>query len=150
MARRITRVSRAGVRLVSSFEGYRGHPYRDAVGVWTIGFGETQGIGPGTRPWSQRKAKRRLRRALNHRYAPAVSALHLPLTQPMFDALVSFAYNLGPGALTENTGVGRELRRHHWRKAANELLKWDRAGGRALPGLTRRRQAERWRFLAGT
>lgn len=146
--RPVRTVSGRGVQFVAGFEGFRSAPYKDAVGVWTIGYGETKGITANTRPWSEAKARRQLRRRLNRDYAPAVAALELPLTQAMFDALASFVYNLGPAAIAPSTGIGRMLRVRAWEKAADEILKWDKAGGRALPGLTRRRQAERTLFLS--
>jgi hypothetical protein len=69
------------------------------------------------------------------------------LNQHQFDALVSFVYNLGPGAIAPGTGIGRALRARAWRRAADEMLRWNRAGGRVLAGLTRRREAERALFL---
>lgn len=156
LRRRIKRVSRRAVALVAEFEGGKGadgrfHPYLDELAspaVWTIGYGDTENVRPKTRPWSARKAMRRLRRRLNRDYAPFIADLDLPLTQPMFDALASFIYNLGPGALARTTGVGRALRGRRWTEAANELLEWDKAGGRQLEGLARRRRAERHLFLS--
>lgn len=148
MTRPITRISSKGVQLIADFEGFVAHPYRDAVGVWTIGYGHTLGVGPRSKPITKTEAKRMLRREINERYAPHVVALELPLRQHMFDALVSFVYNLGPGAIASGTGVGRELRAHHWNKAADHLLDWDKAGGQVLAGLTRRRHAERRLFLS--
>ena len=151
------RVSRKVIALVTEFEGFArtrpgnpnlAFPYLDPVGIPTIGYGETQGITMNTAPWTRRKARRRLKRRLNRDFAPTVRALKLPLTQPMFDALVSFTYNVGPGALGPGTGIGRELRARHWRKAADELLRWNKGGGQVLPGLTRRREAERAMFLS--
>jgi lysozyme len=145
------RVSARGVDMVATFEGFRSYVYRDAVGVETIGFGETDraiiaryratGIG-------RTAALRLLRTRLNRDYAPAVRALGLPLTQNQYDALCSFVYNVGPGALAPTTGIGLALRRRDWQGAADQLLRWDKAGGHALPGLTRRRRAERALFLA--
>lgn len=146
-AKHITRISARGVQLIADFEGFVPHPYRDAVGVWTIGYGHTKGVGPHSRLVTKTEAKRLLRAEINESYAPHVAALRLPLKQHMFDALVSFVYNLGPGAIGPDTGVGRELRAHHWNKAADHLLDWDKAGGHTLAGLTRRRQAERRMFL---
>lgn len=144
---RIRKVSPEGVRLVAEFEGFRADPYLDAVGVWTIGYGHTKGVGPNTKPWTREKARRELERELNRDYARHVAALKLPLNQQQFDALTSFVYNLGPGAIAANTGIGRALRLHRWQTAADEMLEWDKAGGRVLPGLTRRRKAERRLFL---
>jgi lysozyme len=146
-------VSRRGVRFVARFEGGVGliaRPYYDRLGgVWTIGYGHTQGVTANTRPWSRRKARRVLRRDLNEQYAVYVRALGLPLGQASFDALVSFVYNLGPGAIGTGTGIGAALRAGRYRHAADQILRWDRAAGRPVPGLTRRRRAERRLFLKG-
>lgn len=141
------KLSDAGAHLIESFEGFSAKPYRDAVGVWTIGFGSTAGVGPNTPHVTREQAEERLKREVDEQYGAAVNALRLPLNQSQFDALVSFVYNVGPGGIGANTGVGRALRRHDWQAAANALLAWDKAGGRTLLGLTRRRQAERALFL---
>ena len=155
---RTRRVSKRGRDLVAEFEGFAkvkpgnpdlAFPYQDPVGVWTIGYGHTKNVGPNTKPWSRAKAKRVLKRELNHGYAPAVRALKLPLNQAQLDALTSFVFNLGPGAIGRDTGIGRALRNREWQKAADEMLEWNKAGGTVLPGLTRRRQAERKLFLSG-
>lgn len=86
-------------------------------------------------------------REVDATYGAAVNALRLPLNQNQFDALVSFVYNVGPGGVAPSTQVGKHLRAHDWKAAADALLAWDKAGGHALPGLTRRRQAERALFL---
>lgn len=141
------RLSDAGSALIEEFEGFRSHPYRDPVGVWTIGYGSTKGVGPNTPPVTRAQARARLKREVDAVYGAAVNRLGLPLNQNQFDALTSFVYNVGPGALSSSTGIGRALRRRDWRAAADELLRWDKAGGRTLPGLTRRRRAERALFL---
>jgi lysozyme len=144
----ITRIGPKGVALIKEFEGFVGHPYQDSVGVWTIGYGHTEGVNRHTKPITKAQATALLKKDLDKRYAPYVAALKLPLHQGMFDALVSFVYNLGPGAINSTTGVGRELRAHHWNKAADHMLEWDKAGGQVLEGLHRRRVAERHLFLA--
>jgi lysozyme len=154
------RVSSRGVDLVATFEGFRRDVYLDAARVKTIGFGETSpaiiaryestGI-------PRRVAFDLLKARLDRDYAPAVRSInrylvlrgHLPLPQESFDALTSFVYNVGPGAIGVATGVGRELRARRWESAMNHLMLWNRAGGQELLGLTRRRQAERDLFLAG-
>lgn len=147
----VANISRAGVDLIAEFEGNSLKPYRDAVGVWTIGYGHTEGVTGKTKPLvSEHAARSLLETDLNRKYAPYVAALHLPLTQKQFDALVSFVYNVGPGGIASTTHVGRALRRHAWREAADALLAWDKAGGKQLAGLTRRRRAERKLFLEGT
>jgi lysozyme len=141
------RLSDAGAHLIESYEGFVDHPYRDAVGVWTIGFGSTRGVGPSSPHVTRAQAHARLIREVSAEYGPAVDRLGLPLGQNQFDALVSFVYNVGPGGVGPGTGVGRALRAHDWNAAADRLLQWDRAGGRPLLGLTRRRHAERALFL---
>lgn len=146
-------VSKALVSFVAGMEGFRGGVYRDAVGVETIGYGET------ARPIIERYrangiprgvALDLLRDRLNHVYGAAVLKLvRVPISQLQFDALTSFAYNLGTGALESSTLL-RVLNGGHYAKAANEFRKWNKAGGRVLPGLTRRREAERAMFLKGS
>ncbi len=144
------KVGRAGVTLIKEFEGFPhgGRPYRDMVGVWTIGYGHTEGVGPSSKPLTEPQARELLRRDLDHHYGPAVNTLGVALSQHQFDALVSFVYNCGPGAIGASTTVGRALRANDWGAAANGLLLWDKAGGRPVAGLTRRRRAERALFLA--
>jgi lysozyme len=141
------KLSTAGAHLIEAFEGFRSAPYRDAVGVWTIGFGSTAGVGPGTAPMTRAQAEARMMREVDASYGAAVNGLGLPLNQNQFDALVSFVYNVGTGGIGSSSTVGMRLRQRDWPRAADALLAWDKAGGRALPGLTRRRHAERDLFL---
>lgn len=144
------RIGLPGALFVAAFEGFRSRPYRDAVGVWTIGYGHTHGVNARTPPISRARALQLLRDELNSsQYAGAVNALGLPLSRARFVALVSFVYNLGAGAIDPDTGIGRALRAHHWHQAADEMLRWDRGGGQRLLGLTLRRRAERRLFLHG-
>lgn len=154
------RVSSRGVDLVATFEGFRRDVYRDAANVKTIGFGETSPAiiaRYGATGISRQAALDLLKTRLDRDYAPAVRAInrylivrgHLPLPQESFDALTSFVYNVGPGAIAATSGVGRELRARHWDAAMDHLMLWNRAGGRELLGLTRRREAERDLFLVG-
>lgn len=146
-------VSDAAAKMIAQFEGGqspdgRFRPYRDAVGVWTIGYGHTHGVSSASRPLSKQEALQLLRLDLDTKYAPPVNALGLPLSQNQFDATVSAVYNLGPGILESRSSFGHELRAKHWQRAADALLLYDHAGGRQLPGLTARRKAERALFLS--
>lgn len=139
-------LSRRGVELIASFEGFRSHPYRDAVGVWTIGYGHTKGVGPHTKPVSRERALQLLRedaRACEQ----AVRALGVPMTQNEYDATVSFCFNLGVGVLDRGRSFGDALRARKYRKAANAMLLYCFADGQKLLGLVRRRRAERRLFL---
>lgn len=144
-----SKASPAAIALIAEFEGFRSKPYRDPVGVWTIGYGETKGIGPNTKPWSEPFAKQRLMARVARDYAPHVARLGLPLTQNQFDALTSVVYNLGPGVLDKGRSLGDALHARDMRRAADAILLYDKAGSppRALPGLTRRRRVERALFL---
>lgn len=145
------KVSAAGVALIKDFEGFPrgGRPYQDMVGVWTIGYGHTKGVGPSSAPLSEPNASELLRHDLDDEYGPPVNRLGLPLGQHQFDALVSFVYNCGQEAIASAKQVGRALRAQNWPAAADALLAWDKAGHPPVPvpGLTRRRRAERAMFL---
>lgn len=142
-----SKVSPAGLQIIKEFEGFVPHPYRDAVGVWTIGYGETKGISASSRNVTERQASQQLKRRVDADYAPAVLDANKNLTQNQFDALVSFVYNCGTDALSKSTTIGRDLRRGEFTAVADDLLAWSKAGGRTLPGLLRRRQEERALFL---
>jgi lysozyme len=141
------KLSDRGAQLIANFEGFRSCPYRDAVGVWTIGYGSTKGVGPGSKCISRAQALARMKREVGETYGKAVDNLPVELNQNQFDALTSFVYNVGPGGIASSTGVGRALRARQWHKAADELLRWNKAGGQELAGLTRRRREERELFL---
>jgi len=155
-AQRPEKVSAAGARFIADFEGGQSsdglfHPYLDPVGVWTIGYGHTQGVGGRTKPLTRAEALALLRRDLDETYTPpvvrALKASGIAWTQPMLDATVSFVYNLGPGVLGPSYTFGRRLRDGNRKGAANSMLLYDKGGGRRLPGLTRRRRAEHKLFL---
>ncbi|MGH2954689.1 MAG: glycoside hydrolase family protein, partial [Thermoanaerobaculia bacterium] len=119
-------------------------------GVWTRGYGETEGIGPHSRCVTKREAGIDLRRRLNRDYLPAVPRL-ARLRRRERDALASFAYNLGTRAVSDPSYStlarrlkGREGRTYRRRRRVYraELPKWVNAGGRPLAGLRKRRAAE--------
>ena len=130
--------NQAGLELIESFEGLRLNSYQDSVGVWTIGYGHTQGVKPG-QTITQQQAQAFLQQDLGVAES-AVNKLGLTLTDNQFAALVSFTFNLGGGNLNKLLSQGLAA-------APDRILLFDHAGGRVLPGLTRRRQAERALFL---
>lgn len=131
-----------GLELIKSFEGLRLQRYQDVAGKWTVGYGHLilpterfdQPINPGTALALLKKDLRRTEQGVN-------SAVRVPLTQNQFDALVSFAFNLGVGALQKSTLL-RLLNLRDYSGAAKQFLVWNRAGGKVVAGLTRRRTAE--------
>lgn len=141
----------AVVAMIGRFEGYVGHPYQDGAGVWTIGYGHTEGVGPHSKHLTQTQAEALLRRDLAEHYAPPINDLHLPLSQAQFDATLSFVFNLGPGVLRADHDFGRALRARRWRAAAEAMMEYDKdIHGAAEPGLRTRRARERALFLEGT
>ena len=138
--------SENGLRLIESFEGFVPHQYNDGTGVMTIGYGTTSAdVSPLPTFLTHTEAEKLLREKLAHKYEPAVISLGVPLNQNQFDALVSLAYNCGPGAMQWQ--IGRELRAHNYPAAADCFRRYVYAGGRVLQGLVNRRAAERALFL---
>lgn len=136
------KTSNAMRMLIEGFEGCRLEPYQDSVGVWTIGYGHTgEDCYAGCDPISQQQADQLLAADLG-RFEDAVNGMASDQTsQQQFDAMISFAYNLGEGALRGST----LLRLHNagdYAGAAGQFGRWNHAGGRVLAGLTRRRAAE--------
>jgi lysozyme len=144
------KTSRTGIELIKSFEGLILRAYPDPVtggAPWTIGYGTTAGIRPGmivTAPQAEALFRRdlaRVERDVNR-------LVKVPIDQNVFDALVSFAYNVGTGNFRRSTLL-RRLNAGDVRGAADQFLRWNRAAGRTVAGLTRRRRSERQLFLGG-
>ena len=139
-------ISQAGIDLIKSFEGCELVAYQDAGGVWTIGFGHTEGVYEGM-TITMAEAEQFLTDDLVQ-YAQYVSnVVTVPLTQDQFDALVSFTYNLGPGTL-HRSDLLSFLNAGQYQRAADAFLEYDHADGVVVPGLARRREAERNLFLS--
>ncbi len=143
-------IGRAGLDLIRSFEQFRPNPYRDAVGIWTIGFGAIRGldgqpVAPTTPRLSPAEADALLERDAGRATGAVNRLIVAPSAQAAFDALCSFTFNLGAGALQRST-LRQTINRC---EAAEEELwvRWDMAGGKHLPGLRRRRIAE-WSLYA--
>lgn len=147
------KVSRAGLNLIKHFEGYHVEQddgsctaYLDPAGVPTIGWGSTHGVTLGMR-WSRDEAENALFSELEKCAADVTRHVTVPLNQHQFDALVSFVYNLGPGAFGRSTLL-RKLNRGDYAGAEDEFGKWvyasKGAGGPKVKynGLIRRRKAE--------
>jgi lysozyme len=130
--------NQAGLTLIESFEGLRLNSYQDSVGVWTIGYGHTQGVTQG-QTITQQQAQTFLQQDLGVAEA-AVNSHNLVLTDNQFAALVSFTFNLGGGNLNKLLSQGLAA-------VPDRILLFDHAGGKVLPGLTRRRTAERALYL---
>lgn len=140
------KINAKGLDLIKSFEGLRLNSYQDAVGVWTIGWGSTgPDIGPGM-TWTVQECEARLLKDVSKFEMGVSKMVNVPLTSNQFSALVSFSYNVGLGNLQSSTLL-RLLNASKYQEAADQLPRWNKAGGKELAGLTRRRNAERDLFL---
>ncbi|MGK3191546.1 lysozyme [Enterobacter soli] len=139
-----------GIALIKEFEGCKLTAYQDSVGVWTIGYGWTQPVdGKPIRAGmtiKQETAERLLKTGLVSYESDVFRLVKVGLTQEQFDALVSFTYNLGSRSLSTSTLL-RKLNAGDYAGAAEEFLRWNKAGDKVLNGLKRRREAERALFL---
>lgn len=144
------KISKDGLELIKEFEGLYLKAYKDPVGVWTIGYGHTgvkhrDGSVKSGLTITKQQAEKMLETDLSTKYSPDVNKLvKVPLLQREFDALVSFHFNTG--ALGRSTLL-KKLNAGDKSGAAKEFPRWNKAGGKVLRGLTRRRSAEKALFL---
>jgi GH24 family phage-related lysozyme (muramidase) len=144
-------MSNNGLSLLKTFEGCELAAYQDTVGVWTIGYGWTQPVngkpvGKGT-TITQETADSLLRSGVIQYEKGITRLVSVGINQNQFDALVDFAYNLGVKAL-EGSTLLKKLNAGDYTGAADEFPKWNKAGGKVLNGLVKRRAAERSLFLS--
>mgnify|MGYP001243569709 FL=1 len=144
-------ISEEGLALIKHFEGCptdeEGNvvAYQDAVDVWTIGYGHTKGVQEGDK-WTKEKAEFMLWRELEDEYEGYVNDyVHVPLNQNQFDALCSWVYNLGPANLKVSTLL-KKLNNGEYEEVPAQIKRWNKAGGKVLEGLVRRRNAEALMF----
>ncbi|ANL52871.1 lysozyme [Rhizobium phaseoli] len=143
-------VAAAAVALVGGFEGLRQNAYPDPATQgqpWTICYGSTNGVKPGDyKTVAQCKALLSLEL---QKYADGIEqCVTVPLPDPRFVALTSFAYNVGVKAACKSSAVTL-INQGKTAEGCEALLKWNRAAGVVFPGLTRRRQKERQFCLEG-
>jgi lysozyme len=145
------KINRAGIALIKHFESLQLTAYLDPVGIWTIGYGHTEGVQPGTTITTAQA-----NRLLSDDLAPAETAVQdgvgdAPTSNNQFSAMVSLCFNIGAGNFAEST-VLREHIARDYQAAANAFLLWNKGtvDGElvVLPGLTDRREAERKLYLS--
>ena len=139
------KTSQAGIDLIKSFEGLYLNAYEDVVGIWTIGYGHTGDVQSGE-TISEEEAEMLLAGDLEESEEAVERYVTVDLEQHEFDALVSFTFNCGAGALKSSTLL-KLLNNGNRQGAAAQFLRWDKAGGKRVAGLTRRRKAEMEMFL---
>jgi lysozyme len=141
------RTSANGVSLIKHFESFKAQAYICPAGVLTIGYGTTTGVRSG-QTINESKASTLLAEDLRRFEAEVKSMVRVPLNQYQFDALVSFAYNVGSTRLRQSTLL-RVLNAGQYQLVAAQFLRWNRGGGRVLAGLTRRRKSEMFLWQTG-
>jgi len=142
------KISERGLELIKKFEGLRLEAYQDAGGIWTIGYGHT---GPDVKPGmkiTKEEAEQLLLKDLDRFEAAVREEVKVPITQEMFDSLVSFCYNIGIYAFRGSTLL-RLLNKGQYEEAAREFQRWVYVRKAKLPGLVRRRKAEENLFREG-
>ena len=145
-------VNQATIDLIKQFEGLRLTAYQCPAGVWTIGYGITEGACVGIKPAkgmtiTQDRAEDLLRQAVDEFAAKVDELITANVNANEFGACVSLAYNIGPNAFAKST-VLRELNAGRKDNAAAAFQMWNKAGGVISKGLVRRREAERQLFVA--
>lgn len=138
--------SKNGIRFIQQWEGCRLTSYQDGGGVWTIGTGHTRGVTAG-QTITQVQADQYLDDDLQSVNNALNSVVSAPVNQNQYDALSSFTFNLGSGALKHSTLL-RLLNQGNYAGAADEFPKWCFDNGKVIQGLVNRRNAEQSLFLS--
>ena len=139
------KTSDVGIELIKKYEGYVLKAYKCPSGVWTIGYGHTNGVKSGMQI-TKAQALDYLKQDLSTFEKAVTNYVKVPLNQNQFDALVSFSFNCGAGALKTSTLL-QKLNSSDYNGAANEFLKWNKSNGKVLNGLVKRREEEKELFL---
>lgn len=144
---KITKVSKKGLELIKKYEGFRSEPYKCPAGVPTIGYGATyypngKRVKLTDAPITEKQATEMLKNMLVG-FEKAVDTYCIDtINQNQFDALVSFAYNVGTNALKNSTLLKKLNVNANDPTIRDEFMRWVKAGGKTLKGLVRRRQEE--------
>ena len=131
--------SQEGLALIKKFEGCRLKAYRCSAGVWTIGYGHTAGVKEGD-VISQPEADKLLEEDIAKFEDYVSDNVIVELNQGRYDALVAWTFNLGVGNLRSSTML-KKLNESDYGSVPFEMRRWNKAGGKTLDGLIRRRQA---------
>ena len=134
------KISLEGLSLIKKFEGCRLEAYYCSGGVLTIGYGHTGGVKE-TDTITQEEADKLLKGDILKFEKYVEDNVMVELDQSQFDALVAWTFNLGPGNLRESTML-KKLNNADYESVPFEMRRWNKAGGKTLDGLIRRRQAE--------
>lgn len=139
------KTGKEGIELIKAFEGFRGKKYNCPAGLPTIGYGHVILKGEerlNSAVISEQEGEQILKKDLAKFESHVKRLVKVGLTQCQFDALVSFAYNCGPANLERSTLLKKVNANPNDKSIAYEFSRWNRATGKVLAGLTRRREAE--------
>ena len=139
------KISQEGLELIKKFEGCKLEAYKCSAGVLTIGYGHTGGVNPYDEI-SQEEAENLLKEDITKFEKYVEDNVKIDLKQNQFDALVAWTFNLGVGNLRSSTML-KELNNLNYKKVPSEMKRWNKAGGKTLNGLVRRREAEALLFV---
>lgn len=134
------KASETAIELIKELESYRKHAYLCAGGRWTVGYGHTEGVKLGDK-MEKDEAERKLKDRIE-KDAAWLSGMVLKLNQNQFDALLSFIYNVGRRAFEESTLLRLILRNPNDLQIKVQFLRWNKAKGQIVSGLTKRRIRE--------
>ena len=135
------KISKRGLNLITQFEGFSAKAYLCPAGYLTIGYGQRIPDEYSEQILTKAKALEMLEGMCNILVNKIAILITVEITQNMLDAIISLCYNIGIGAFAKSTLL-KKLNNSDFTGAANEFLRWDKAGGKVLPGLSRRRKAE--------
>ena len=139
------KTSEEGLALIKKFEGLELSAYQCSAGVWTIGYGHTKDVNKDD-VWSESHAEYMLEIELEEYEGYINKHVEVALSQHQFDALVSWVYNLGPANLKSSTML-KVLNSGDYEGVPAQIKRWNKAGGKVLQGLIRRREAEALLFM---
>jgi len=134
------KISQEGLSLIKKFEGCELEAYKCAAGVWTIGYGSTKGVKEGD-TLTKEETDNLLLHEMDEYEGYVLEAVEMPLSQHQFDAIVSWTFNLGPSNLKASTML-KVLNKGNYEDVPAQIKRWNKAGGKVLEGLIRRREAE--------
>ena len=137
-------ISNEGISLIKKFEGCKLEAYQCAAGVWTIGYGSTKDVKEGD-TLTQKEADNLLLHEMQEYEGYIKELVKIPLKQNQFDALVSWVFNLGPANLKASTML-KFLNAGDYHLIPSQIKRWNKANGKVLEGLIRRREAEALMF----
>ena len=140
------KISEVGIKLICKWEEFRPYAYVCPAGLWTIGYGHTDGVKP-TDKIDLAQGEAYLRKDLEI-VERCLNSLDIKLNQNQYDALCSLIFNIGIGNFKRSTLL-KHLQAKQYDKASSEFLKWRKANGKVLKGLEARRKDEQELFNKG-